>query len=232
MRNNKNVKKVTILFSVVFAFTSILISCSSQTDTKADSKTETNQADKKEQESENLSQAELDYFTKYFSDVDNNGFILCNFQSPIDIDLHTVLYAGAGCDKNMKSVSSTERNAYLKAVGQDQVYLDLHRITTKQINDLLQKKVEITLTQVKKQLSWTYLKEYDTYYLEQGDTNYCLIKCVSGYKTSDGLYVLQCENPNKDNVQITNSCEVTLKKVGDSYIFESNVIKDGAGLAK
>lgn len=226
----KNIKKLLVLFGVVFTFTSILISCSDKTDTKVDSKTEINQEDKKEQTKENLSQVELDYFTKYFSDVNNNGFLLCNFDNPKDIDLETVLYSGAGCDINMKSVDDAERNAYLKAVGQDQVYLDLHRITKKQINDLLLEKVGITLPQVKKQLSWTYLKEYDTYYLEQGDTNYCLIKCVSGYKTSDGIYVIECENPNQDSVHITNKCEVTLKKVGDSYMFKSNLIKDGAGL--
>jgi len=45
-----------------------------------------------------------------------------------------VLYSGAGNDRNMPKMSDAERSAYLKAAGEDDFYLDMNRITTKQIN--------------------------------------------------------------------------------------------------
>lgn len=245
MRINKNIKKYISLFGIMVIFSSILSACGKKADSttedsdtttivaatvteatatgEAQGKTDTNVATKTI--NVNLTKDELDYFTKYFSDINNNGFLLCSYSSPKDINLEDVLYSGAGCDPKMQPISDAERKAYLKAVGQDDIYLDLHRITTTQINNLLQEKVGIKMSDVKNKLSWTYLKAYDTYYLEQGDTHYCTLTCVSGYKTSDGIYVIECENPNKDYQQSVNNCEVTLKKSGNIYKFQSNFIK-------
>lgn len=237
MRINKNIKKYISLFVVMGTFSSILSACGKKADsTTEDSDTAaTVTATATEEVADiniatktsnvNLSKDELAYFTKYFSDINNNGFLLCSYSNPKEINLEEVLYSGAGCDPKMHSISGAEREAYLKAVGQDDIYLDLHRITTTQINNLLQEKAGINMSDVKNKLTWTYLKAYDTYYLEQGDTHYCTLTCVSGYKTSDGIYIIWCENPDKDNQQSVNNCEVTLKKSGNSYKFQSNFIK-------
>ena len=235
MKNKKRFKGLLILLVLMLSISAVTVSCSkndSNTENKADTKeqikidTNTNKDDKKGQTKADLSQKELDYFTKYFEDVNNNGFLLCNYNNPTELELEKVLYSGAGCDHNMKPITDAERNAYLKAVGEEEVYLDLHRITKEQINKLLSEKADITLSKVKKQLSWTYIKEYDTYYLEQGDSNYCDLKCVSGNKTSEGIYVIECETTDKEKQQSVNKCEVTLKKVGELYKFQSNVIKE------
>lgn len=224
---NKNIKKLLGLLVALFVTSSVLFSCDTKTDNKTntESKKVEQKDEKKQVTNENLSQTELDFFTNYFSDINNNGFLLCNYDDPTQLDLGTVLYAGAGCDRNMAKMSDAERSAYLEAAKADEIYLDLHRITVKQINTLLQEKVEITLSQVSKKLPWIYLKDYDTYYQEQGDTNFCTFTCKSGDKTSDGYYVIQCINPNADNGQLVNKCEVKLKKVGDLYIFQSNKIE-------
>jgi hypothetical protein len=95
------------------------------------------------------------------------------------------------------------------------------RLTTKQINDYLKEKAGVTLSGIKGGMKWLYLKQFDAYYVERSDTNYGFFDCVGGYKTADGTVVVDCQVTPGYGQQV-DRCQVTLKKVGDKFLFVSN----------
>jgi len=165
-----------------------------------------------------LTQTELSSFSNYFNQNENNGFLLSYYKKPAEIDLAQALFNGAGITQT--GLSDSEKNAFLEAINEEEIYTDVTKLTTKQINTFLKKKAGITLSDITKQFTWVYLSKYDTYYFQHGDTNFSVIECISGYKTKDELYVIKYRN---DYMSEGDSATVTLKKSGSDYLFVSNV---------
>ncbi|UOO37749.1 hypothetical protein IZU99_00335 [Oscillospiraceae bacterium CM] len=149
------------------------------------------------------------------------GFLLSNYAKPSEIDLDALFYTGAGIASDGQEISSDEQQAFMDAYELDSIDGDLLKLSTKQINDYLKEKAGVTLSQISGKLHWLYIQKYDAYYSMVFDTNYGFFNCVSGYKTSDGTYVIQCED-NPEYGQQIDRCVVTLHQSGDSYMFVSN----------
>jgi hypothetical protein len=168
-----------------------------------------------------LPQTEIDFFTEYFGMDENNGFLLSNYDTPEYIDLFEVFYAGAGLMQD--TLSDAEILDYLNIIGESELYTDLLKLTTAQLDAFLLKKTGLRLNEFAFGLPYLYIEEYDAYYLQRGDTNYNFVECVGGYKTGDGIYVIQLAAAG-DYGQYIESCTVTLKKNGNDYLFLSNSV--------
>ena len=169
-----------------------------------------------------LTQPELDFFTEYFGRVENNGFLLSEYDSPEYIDLYEVFYTGAGIDP--ESISDEELNDYLNAIDASEVYTDLLKLTTVQLNVHLYEKTGLSLNDFAYGLHYLYLEKYDAYYLQRGDTNYNFLECFEGYKTNTGIIVIRCRAVEGYG-QAVESCTVTLEKSGGKYLFLANTVE-------
>jgi hypothetical protein len=149
-----------------------------------------------------LPQTEIDFFTEYFGMDENNGFLLGLMQD---------------------TLSDAEILDYLNIIGESELYTDLLKLTTAQLDAFLLKKTGLRLNEFAFGLPYLYIEEYDAYYLQRGDTNYNFVECVGGYKTGDGIYVIQLAAAG-DYGQYIESCTVTLKKNGNDYLFLSNSV--------
>ncbi len=167
-----------------------------------------------------LTNEELQEFTYLINQVDNNGFLLSEYTDPKNVDLDQVLYNGAGIQR--ESMTQMETNAYLKATGNSEITTDCIRLTKRQIDEFLQKKMGIEMDDITKSFSWVYLSEYDCYIKENGDTNRTVFTCVNGRQVGENKY--QLEVAAKEG--LVSGCEVQINKNGDNYRFISNKWKD------
>lgn len=163
-----------------------------------------------------LEQSELDFFTEYFNMIDNNGFLRSDFDTPAGMDLIQVFYSGAGIEQ--QEITEPEKQAYIGATGQEEIYLAMIKLTTDQINTFLQDKAGISLEDVTAGFDWTYLEQYDAYYHESGDTNYDPYICINGTKNGD-LYEINCKEQSGGT-----TLTVTLQKTADKFLFVSNQV--------
>ncbi len=168
-----------------------------------------------------LTQEELDYFTDYFSEYGNNGFLLSDYDAVADVDFFELFYVGAGIEGVFDSIPQEEVDAYLAAIGNDGVYLSLMKLTQQQVTDFLYEKTGKVFPPTNELDGWIYLEQYDAFYTEVSDTNYNFLICGSGYKTSSGLYVIHFI-AEEGYGQLVASCTATLYKDGDRYLIVSN----------
>jgi hypothetical protein len=166
-----------------------------------------------------LTAESLAYWTDYFAQQENNGFLLSSYDEPEDIDLQQLFYAGAGIAS--WDVTQKETNAYLDYYGYDELWGGLMKLTTDQVDDFLMEKMGISYWDTWSDMGWVYLEQFDAYFVERSDTNYGFFECVSGYKTANGTVVVQCQVPDGYGQQV-DKCTVTLKKSGSRYLFYSN----------
>ena len=149
------------------------------------------------------------------SDMENYGFLCSTYSVPQEVDLDQVLYTGAG----MSSEPLTfEESAALQAAEGEPVFTDVTHLTSQQIEDFLQRKMGISLSEVSR-FSWTYLEQFDSYYVQHGDTNRVTFLCTSG-STEDGMYYLDCQTGSGDI-----HTALTLERSGDTYLFRSNIMQ-------
>ena len=136
-----------------------------------------------------LTQEELRGFEEYLNRIGNYGFLMSDYKSPEYINLNEVFYSGAGLEQS--PLTEEEREMYLKTVGQPELYTDLVRLGTEQMNGFLTEKTGLTLEQMKTGIGWIYLAPYDRYYAEHGDTNIRSFFCPSG-RWMARIYRIQC----------------------------------------
>ena len=168
-----------------------------------------------------LTQEELDFFTEYFSVYGNNEFLLSDYDSPADIDLFELFYVGAGIEGVFDSLPQEEVDAYLAAIGNNEVCLNLMKLTQQQVTDFLYEKTGKVFPPTNELDGWIYLEQYDAFYKEVSDTNYNFLICDSGYMTSGGLYVIHF-TAEEGYGQLVASCTTTLYKDDDNYLIVSN----------
>lgn len=197
-----------------------------------------NEAEKDGKPVRNLTAEELQEFQDYVNEGDNHGnygFLLSVYDKPADILLNEVFYTGAGLDK--EPMKKEEKQAYLQAVGRDEIYTDITHLTTAQMDDFLQKKTGLTYREMNRPLSWTYLENYDTYYNEHGDTNYRTFTCVEGTTSDEKTFTLHFRPDGADGSEPSDGyyvtdCETVLEKSEDGYRFVSNRMMNEKGQIK
>lgn len=179
-----------------------------------------------------LTQEELQEFTDFINEEDNYGnygFLLSVYDNPADIYLDEVFYTGAG----IAATPSTEeeKQAYLKANQQAEIYTDLVRITKPMANEFLMKKAGLSYDEMNRPLTWIYLEEFDAFYAEHGDTNYRTFTCTEGTVLDEVTFTLRF-SPDEDNGSYYHSFdrETVLKKQGESLQFVSNRLIEEEGL--
>ena len=173
-------------------------------------------------EAVNLSSDELDEFTDLFDTSEYNGFLVTPYNSVTEIAWDDVLYNGAGIAKT--DIAKSEKNAYLKAVGDSELYTDLTAIEATAIDEYMQSHAGVSFDDIKDTFKWTYLEKYDSYYFQHGDTNYQPFTCVYGKKLDD-TYVLTIESDlnEVDAYMYYPDRELTVKSTDDGYMMVSNV---------
>lgn len=170
-----------------------------------------------------LSAKELQEFTIWINGNDHYGFLLSEYDKPEDVDLEQVFYNGAGFAS--ESLSEEERAAFLKETGQEEICGDTVRLTTEQIQNFLIRKTGVSYENITHPLSWVYLKTYDIYISEHGDTNYMNFTCVSGRQTGINIWELDCVPGNGDETYVP-PCRLTIQKQNGEYQFVSNHYAD------
>lgn len=181
-----------------------------------------------------LSDEELNDFTDFFQSIENYGFLLSEYTTPIDVNLNEVFYCGAGF--TAYDLSDDVKAAYEQETGWP-IELDAECLTTKQIDDFLMEKTGYSLIEMNEPLSWTYLVQYDSYISQHGDTNYISFACVSGKRIEEDVLELKYQSAYEFEGQLEfgdNYGVVTLRKNGENYLFVSNqkvYIPDLSGLS-
>lgn len=171
-----------------------------------------------EGEKQNLTEEELEAFTAFLGRIENNGFLLSQYAQPGEVNLNEVLYNGAEIET--EPLSEAERKAY-EAAGYA-IETDIVRLTTRQIEDFLRRKMGIGFGDVIGELDGVYLEGHDCYVFQHGDTNYCPFVCSEGRRTEAGVYEIHCVNDN----DYVSDCVVTLKETEGEYLFVSNLFVD------
>jgi hypothetical protein len=110
---------------------------------------------------------------------------MTKYDDPHYIDWNEVFYNGAGFDQGRPSKKICE--AYLKATGEDEIYTDLTVVSGEDVKSYVHKTTGYDYSKMRKPLDWEYLKDYDLYIFEHGDTNQRLIKVLHGF-VKDGEY--------------------------------------------
>ncbi len=97
------------------------------------------------------------------------GFMGCIFSDPRDIYWDEVFYDGAGFD--MGYPSAKIKNAYLKESGEDEIYTDLTVIAGDDVRAFVKETTGYEYSDMNNPLTFVYLKGYDLYINQHGDTN-------------------------------------------------------------
>ena len=176
-----------------------------------------------------LLRGELLAFTNWINQGDNYGnygFLLSEYTDPADADLNQILYTGAGMES--QPLTSEEQQAYLKATGLPEISTDITRLTTSQINEFLERKLGLSMKDMRGDFDWVYLENTDAWVHEHGDTNYTPFTCVSGQETEKGVYELSCvPGDGQTDLSLYPPCRLTLAKHDDDYRILSNVYDSG-----
>lgn len=178
----------------------------------------------------NLTAEELQTFTDYINEGDNwgnYGFLLSVYDAPAEINLDNLFYNGAGIADT--PMSEEEKKEYLAVTGQEEIYTDITRIEAAELDAFLLEKTGLSYMEMKYPLSWVYLKKYDIYCMEHGDTNYQTFTCVSGSTQDEKTFTLRFTEDSVytgDGEMINGyrqpERELVVEKNGDGYRFCSN----------
>ena len=173
-----------------------------------------------------LTKAQLADFQTALASKEDYGFLLSSYSDVRDADLMQVFYSGAGMQNPENSDKIIE--AYAATYGEDQSGIGSTILTTKQLDDFLSIKTGYKLTDMKKPLSWSYVKEYDAYVNYHGDTNYIEVSCTDGREISEDTFEVNYKIPNgmaDSDGNLRTGGTVTVKNMGDKMQFVSNVMR-------
>lgn len=161
-----------------------------------------------------LSETELVWFNEqFFNNPENqivNYFLQSEYSDVKNIDLFKLFY-----DLPKTSADElTSEEVQLVRAQDDGFELDIQKVPTKYMNEILKTYANVTLEESNKiKLNlFIYLSEYDAYYMSRSDFHYTEYTMVSGQKNSDGSVRLQYEN-----------YEVVLATQENGYYFISNL---------
>ncbi len=161
-----------------------------------------------------LSSGELAALERKLSDVGYYGFLLSTYEDPTYIAWDSVFYVGAGFDQGFPSKDIVK--AYLKETGEEELMTDLTTVSRKDVEDYVKETTGYEYSDMKYPLDWVYLKDYDLYAFEHGDTNQFKVSLISG-KVADDVYTL-----TYDTWEYVTYC-VTFSYIGNQIHFISNL---------
>lgn len=170
-----------------------------------------------------LTSEQLADFQTSLSSQENYGFLFSNYEDVRDADLMQILYTGAGM-KNPDN-SAEILKGYAEEYGPDESDVDSTILTTKQIDTFLTAKTGHILSEMKNQLDWSYVKQYDAYIHYHGDTNYVEVSISGGREINNNLFEINYTIPGgmaDSNGNMLNGGTVTVKNTGDKILFVSN----------
>ena len=130
-----------------------------------------------------------------------------------------VFYGGAGLE-NVTVTKAIEKE-YLKKTRSDDIYGDFTALSGDDIEDFVQRTTGMSYSKMRNPLDWVYLKKFDLYLFEHGDTNYVESDVISGY-VYDGVYTVRYIHNNWWGEYADCEYEVCFTKNGDDYCFISN----------
>ena len=169
-----------------------------------------------------ITEEQLEWFeTKFFNQEENritNQFLTNVYGMKNEVDLYELFYNGSGMSDGTGEISKEEKQL-LKERYIDDIYTDLVRVTRKEMDEILQKYLGISLEETSKVglNKMYYLEEYDAYYMMHGDTNYNRYVFKAGKVNEDGSITLQYHSIDKGYLYW-----VTLIESDGSYHFVSN----------
>lgn len=165
---------------------------------------------------EEISTFNTDFFNSGIHNM-NNMLLSSEYCNPEEIDLFQLFYNGVNGVENQ---ISEDEIALLTEFCSEASYLDIVKVTVDEMNSFLQEKLGIVLEDTQKigLDSFYYLKDYESYYVIVGDTNFDWCTIVSGTWESDNKLSLKYEKEYEKGQWI-----VTLQKTNDSYLFVSNI---------
>ena len=144
-----------------------------------------------------------------------NAMLQSEYDKCLDVDLFQLFYDGVNGFGNV----SDEERAALAAVVPMAETLDIIKVTASEMTDALDGLIRQrfdTCNQVGLE-NFTYLSEYDAYYIAHGDTNFAFVTMLSGERTGDDRVTLHYEQDSG-----RRGC-VTLREKDGEYVFVSNV---------
>ena len=130
-----------------------------------------------------------------FGNTEYNGFLVRPFNDVNDIDWAEVFFNGSGIAAT--DVSEEEKDNVYKHFGDD--CGDLITLRADDIKSFVESHTGLQYDDIKDQIGFKYIKEYDSYYALHGDSNWMPYTCTSGKKIGD-LYVVQLHNDSNEDV--------------------------------
>ena len=225
-------KKLLCVLFIVSLFCGMLGSCivnvPAENSSQMQSSLEDSSKDETQSDSDplyrSITDAEKEELQAYLNDVANNGFVsYCHYYtSPEKIDLSTVFYDGAGVGTRVSDTwSEQEHQAVLNAVGINEFYIPVYKVTRTAVEAVVQEKLGISIDDIESDITYGfhYVEAYDAYYNAHSDTNLNPVTITGGKTDNSGLYMVEYT----DEAYINKKIIVTLRKTDTGYQFVSNV---------
>lgn len=150
----------------------------------------------------------------------NNMLLSSEYMTPGEINLFQLFYNGINGTAGQISEEELE---FLAEMNSAALNLDIMKVSKDEMESFLQERLGIGLDETNKigLDNFYYLKEYDSYYVIAGDTNYEYCTVLSGFWESDDRLRMVYTKESEEG-----RWEVTLQKVKDGYLFVSNIRAD------
>lgn len=172
-----------------------------------------------------LTAEELQEYTEWIKEYGNYGFLLSEWQDPVQINLMEVFYSGAGISGDG---TKAQRKAFLERYGREEIETDFVALYKEDVNAFLLEKVGLSYDELaakgNQSLEDIYYQETDSFCIEAGDTNYCAFVCVDGVENEEGTVVTLYFQGN----EWVTECETRVMK--ENRTFLGNHIMEGAVL--
>ena len=121
-----------------------------------------------------LTESELSELTEHLS-FEENGFFVCSYDRPEEIDWHEVCYNGAGINR---TPTETDYEYFEATFGE--VFGDVEMIYLEDLENFVLEKTGTPYELARKPLQW-YTETGNVFLFDHGDTNYQPIEFLDGY---------------------------------------------------
>ncbi|MCR5686568.1 MAG: YARHG domain-containing protein [Lachnospiraceae bacterium] len=136
----------------------------------------------------NMRASELESIEKKLNGREYYGFLIGAFAEPAYIDWDEVFYDGAGFARY--PVSDRVKAAYLHKTGFDEIMTDIVAVSGDDVRSFVRETTGCSYSDMKYPLEWAYLKDYDLYVCEHGDTNYRSVTVTGGMRDGDDYRIV------------------------------------------
>lgn len=209
----KKLKMLSLIFLVVIICIGVVTGCIPEEDNNQSNNLKIT----------TLSSEELEYFNgdEFFNGEYmniRNQFMSSLYDSPEKINLFELFYCGSGSEE---IPTEEERNAVVAHNNWDmEPDCACIKVSRTNMDTVLIDNMGLGLADIEKidLECFTYLEQYDAYYLYHGDTNYCMnISFFGGEREGDIIRLFYDDEFTGEGEKV-----LTLRKYGGTYLFVSN----------